>query len=216
MTDPYFKLDTGSVIFSGTSLKIDNVAEKTLNGGVTVDELLIKDGKLPNLLTAGLLDKTRIAYLTPGGAIVPSSAGADQKQVDGTYKSYFVLGFDKDTDESAFWHFEVPPSYDGGNVVFKIKCKSSATTGNVVFVITTGDVADGAAFDAALGTTITFDAKAVDGTAGKKFTVTKTADPGWTVGNVATIKLTRDADNANDTAAADIDVLEVVIALEVT
>jgi hypothetical protein len=216
MVDPYFKLDGTSVKFSGTSLKINTIEEETSGAGVSIDSLLVKDGGLPNLLSSGLLDKTRIAYLTPGGAIVPSSAGADQKQVDGTYKSYFVLGFDKDTDESAFWHFEVPPSYDGGNVVFKIKCKSSATTGNVVFVITTGDVADGAAFDAALGTTITFDAKAVDGTAGKKFTATKTANPGWTVGNTATIKLTRDADNASDTVAADIDVLEVTVALEVS
>jgi len=195
-------------------LKTDAIAENTSGSGVTIDSLLIKDGGLPNLLTAGLIDKTRPAVLTSGGAVIPATSGADQKQIDGTYKSYFVLGFDKDADEYAFWHFPVPDWYDGGNVVFSIFCKSSVNTGNVVFVITTGDVADGATFDAALGTTITFDAKTVDGTAGDEFIATKTANPGWTVGRWATIKLARDV--SGDNAAADIDVLGVLMALEVT
>lgn len=165
-------------------------------------------------LSAGLLDKTRPAYLMAASAVIPATNGADQKQVDGTNKSYYVLGYDKDTGEHAYWHFPVPDWYDGGNVVFNVYCKSAATTGNVVFVIATGDVADGATFDAALGTTITFTAKDVDGTAGDMFIASKTADPGWTVGRMATIKLSRDV--SEDNAAQDVDVLVLEMKLEVT
>ncbi len=191
-------------------IKTDTINEETSGAGVTIDGIPIK-----STLSSGITDKTRHINLTPAGAIVPATNGAEQTQVDGTNKSYYVLNYDKSTDEHAYWHFVVPEQYDGGNCVFDIWCKSAATSGAVIFVISTGDVADAATFDAALGTTITFDAKAVDGTAGDAFVASKTADPGWTAGRLATVKLTRDADNANDTAGADVSVLIIEIKFEV-
>jgi len=151
---------------------------------------------------SGVYDKTRHINLTPTGAILSATNGAGLTQTDGTNKSYCTLNFDKDTDEKADWHFVVPDQYDGGNVVFNIWAKTTVTSGNVVWVITTADVADASTYDASLGTTITFDAKTVDGTAGDAFIATKTADPGWTAGRLATIRLVRDV--SEDNAAADI------------
>lgn len=165
-------------------------------------------------VTSGIADKTRHINLTAAGATVPATNGAAQAQTDGTNKSYYTLAYDKDTDEHAYWHFVVPDQYDGGNCIFNVWCKTSVTSGTVVFVIATGDIADAATFDAALGTTITFDAKTVDGTAGDLFVASKTADPGWTAGRLATIKLSRDV--SEDDAAADVEVIMVEIEWEVT
>jgi len=171
--------------------------------------------QLETKLSAGITDKTRPINLTPAGATIPATNGAEQTQVNGTNFSYYVLNFDKATDEKAYWFFIVPEKYDGGNVVFNVWCKTTVTTGNVMWVIKTVDVADGATFDSALSTTIAFDAKAVDGTAGDAFIASKTSDPGWTAGRYAIIELSRDADNASDTADADVSVLMIEINYEV-
>lgn len=52
------------------------------------------------------------------------------------------------------------------------------------------------------------------GTAGDLFVASKTADPGWTAGNLATVKLSRDV--SEDDAAADISVLMIEIEWEVS
>lgn len=202
-----------------TTFTTDAIAESTPDAGVTIDGVLIKDdlatSGIQATLSAGLADKTRHINLSPSGAIIPATNGAAQAQVDGTNKSYYTLAYDKATDEYADWHFIVPEQYDGGNVVFNVWAKTTVTTGNVMWVITTADVADAATFDAALSTSIAFDAKAVDGTAGDAFVATKTADPGWTAGRLATVRLARDANHASDTADADVSVLMVEIKWEV-
>lgn len=167
-----------------------------------------------DLVSTGIADKTRHINLTPGGAVIPATSGCGTTQVNGTYKSYITADFDKDADEWCFWTFVVPDQYDGGNCVFNVWCKSTATSGDVHFVIYTGDVADAATIDAALGTTIALTHKTVDGTAGDAFVATATADPGWTAGRLATIKLMRDI--SEDDAAADINVVLVEIEWEVT
>ena len=58
----------------------------------------------------------RTIVLTAAGATVPSTNGAAQVQTDGTNLSYWTLGFDKDTDESAFWAFKMPDSYDDSTI----------------------------------------------------------------------------------------------------
>lgn len=165
-------------------------------------------------ISSGLADKTRHIMLLPAGAIIPSTSGCGLTQTNGTNKSYWTCDFDKDADEWCFWNFLVPDAYDSSSVKFDVWCKSTATANDVVFVMTTADVADAATFDAALGTTVTFTAKTVDGSAGDAFVATKTADPGWTTGRLATIKLMRDV--SEDSAAADINVIFVLISYEVT
>jgi len=159
-------------------------------------------------MSSGMADKTRTIAFTASGAIPATTNGANKNKIAGTNFEYYQLEFDKDTDESVYWIFPVPPQYDGGNVKFDVisKC-ATATSGTVVWVITTGDVADSATFDAALGTTITFDAKTVDGTALDIFTATKTSDPGWTAGRIAILRLYRDT--SEDSAAEDVDVIAV-------
>lgn len=58
MSDPYFEIDGTSISTSATSLKIDTIAEKTSTAGVTIDSLLIKDGKAA-ALSSKLITSTR-------------------------------------------------------------------------------------------------------------------------------------------------------------
>ncbi len=208
----YVKLINGKLVFSSIP--------KTPSTAPTEDyEMANKkyvDDNAGSSLSEGLTDKTRHINLTAAGAIVPATNGAEQAQVDGTNFSYFVLNFDKATDEKAYWMFVVPDQYDGGNCVFNVWAKTTVTTGNVMWVIKTVSIADAATFDSALSTSIAFDAKAVDGTAGDIFVASKTADPGWTAGQLAIIELSRDADNASDTADADVSVVMIEIEWEVT
>lgn len=185
---------------------------------VDLDSLVKGEGitGFQTTLSSGQTDKTRHINLTAAGAIIPATNGAAQAQTDGTNFSYYTLAFDKATDEKAYWQFVVPDQYDGGNCVFNVWAKTTVTTGNVMWVIKTVSIADAATFDSALSTSIAFDAKAVDGTAGDIFVASKTADPGWTAGQLAIIELSRDADNASDTADADVSVVMIEIEWEVT
>lgn len=196
-------LATSGAITAATTLNVtglSTLATATI-AGVTV--------------ASGTVDKTRTIAFTAAGAIPAATNGANQAKVAGTNFEYYQLEFDKDTDESVFWIFPCPPQYDGGNVEFEVisKC-ASVTSGTVVWVMTTASVADSATWDAALGTTVTFDAKTVDGTALDIFTATKTADPGWVADKICILKLYRDV--SEDSAAEDVDVVAVNAYWEVT
>lgn len=151
-------------------------------------------------------DKGRRAILTPAGAIVPASGGAEQKQTDGTNFSYYTLNFDKASDEAAFWQFIVPDDYDGGNITVNIWYITTVTTGDVIFNVQVLGREEGEAFDSALGAaqavTDTVPATAVIG-----ICAPSAFDPGWSAGDLVVIKLLRDADNESDTADADVSVL---------
>ena len=207
----------GAKTFSDTP-KMDAIAEKTAATGVTIDGILLKDdlatSGIQATLSSGQSDKTRHINLSAQGAITPATDGAALSQIDGTHKSYFVLDFDKATDEKAYWNFIVPDQYDGGSVTFNVWAITTVTSGTVVWMINTLDVADAATLDAALSTVVTFDAKTVDGTAGDAFVASKAADPGWTAGNLATVYLYRDT--LEDDADADVRMLMVEIEWEVT
>ena len=159
-------------------------------------------------ITSGITDKTRTIAFTTAGAIPASTNGANQNLITGTNYMYYQLEFDKDTDESVYWTFPVPPQYDGGNVKFYVQAKcATVTSGTVLWIMDTNSNADSTTWDTALGTTITFAAKTVDGTALDVFTANKTADPAWVAGEVATLKLWRDV--SGDDAAEDVDVVAV-------
>lgn len=155
-------------------------------------------------------DKGRRAILTPSGAIVPATAGAEQKQTDGTNFSYYTLNFDKDADESAYWELIVPDDYDGGNITVNIWYKTTVTEGTVVFEVKTLGREEGEAFDSALGTGQSNPADTVPATAGNIGICAPSAfSPGWSAGDLVIIKLMRDV--SEDTAAADISVVMVVV-----
>lgn len=155
-------------------------------------------------------DKGRRAILTPAGAIVPPTGGAEQKQTDGTNFSYYTLNFDKDADESAFWQFIVPDDYDGGNITVNIWYKTTVTTGTVVFEVKTLGREEGETFDAALGTGHSNSADTVPAIAGNIGICAPAAfNPGWSAGDLVIVKLMRDV--SEDTAAADISVVMVEV-----
>ena len=166
-------------------------------------------------MSSGMADKTRTIAFTAAGAIPAASNGANQNLVTGTNFMYYQLGFDKDTDESAYWVFPCPTQYDGSNVVFTVKyvC-ASVTSGTVVFVITTESMGEGDTWDNSLSNTVTFSADTVPGTAGQVAYASKTGDPGWVAGETTVLRLYRDV--SEDNAAEDIDVLEVTAEWEVT
>lgn len=156
-------------------------------------------------------DKGRRAILTPAGAIVPATAGAEQKQTEGTNFPYYVLNFDKDTDESAFWEFIVPDDYDGGIITVNIWYKTTVTTGMVVFEVKVLGREEGETFDAALGIGHSNSADTVPGSAGNIGICAPAAfNPVWTAGDLVILKLMRDV--SEGTAAADIQVIMVEVA----
>ena len=155
-------------------------------------------------------DKGRRVILTPAGAIVPTSDGAEQAQTEGTNFSYYVLNFDKDSDESAFWQFIVPDDYDGGNITVNIWYKTSVTEGTAVFEVKVLGREEGEAFDAALGSGQSNSADTVPGSAGNIAICAASAfSPGWTAGDLVVLKLMRDV--SEDSAAADIAVVMVEV-----
>jgi hypothetical protein len=156
-------------------------------------------------------DKGRRAILTPAGAIVPATAGAEQKQSDGTNFSYYTLNFDKDAEESAFWEFCLPDDYDGGTILVNLWWKSSATSGDAVFKVQVLGREEGETLDAALGS-----AQSVTDTtpasAGNIAVCAPMAfSPSWVAGDYVVIKLARDATNVSDTLAVDAEVIMVVV-----
>jgi len=146
----------------------------------------------------------RTVVLTATGAITPTTGGALQNKVNDTNHSYYVLDYDAGTDESAFWHFVMPDSYDGGNINVTLYWLAAATSGNAVLAVQTAGVADGESYDAALGSaqSVTDAAKA---SANQLNTATVTAfSPGWSDGDEIIFKVFRDADNASDTMSGDL------------
>jgi len=156
-------------------------------------------------------NKGRRAILTPSGAIVPATAGAEQKQTNGTNFSYYTLNFDKDSDESAYWVFIVPDDYDGGNITVNIWYRTTVNTGAVIFNVQVLGREEGEAFDGALGTAqpVTDTVPATAGNIG--ICAPSAFSPGWSAGDLVVVKLLRDADNGSDTADADISVVMVEV-----
>ena len=117
----YIKLVNGKLVFSSIP--------KTPSTAPTEDYEMANKKYVDDQLSEGITDKTRHIDLTAGGAVIPTSGGMEQVQVDGTYHSYYALNADKDSAEKAYWFFIVPEKYDGGNVVFNVWCKTTVTTG---------------------------------------------------------------------------------------
>ena len=131
-----------------------------------------------------------------------------------TRNGHPVLDFDADTDESAVWSDVLPERYGGTGVTVEIVfAMTSATTGNVVWNAAFEDCGDldldGDSFATAQSAT-----QAVNGTCGKIATASIAFTDGaqmdsLAAGDFGRLKITRDADNASDTATGDAEVLAV-------
>lgn len=127
-----------------------------------------------------------------------------------TRNGHPVLDFDDSTDESAVFSGIMPRNYGSGGVTVYLHVSSVATTGNHMFDVAferIGDQqqdvdSDGFAAVNAVG------AVAVPGTSGNVDIVNVTFTDGADMDSVAVgelfrLKVTRDADNASDTATGD-------------
>ena len=160
----------------------------------------------------GTPTRTRIAALTAAGATVDAVAPPEQVLVQGTNQHFYVLKFDKATDEIAHWHWPIPPDYVAGNVAVKfVWYAPTLNTGDVVWAVQTLGVADSETWDAALGAAQSV-TETTDGTAGD-LSITSVAafNPGWAVGDVIAFKAYRDANAAGDTLNEDAYLLMVLI-----
>jgi hypothetical protein len=73
----------------------------------------------------------RSIILTAAGAETPTTNGATQTKIDGTNHTYFVLDYDDTTDESAYWHWTMPDSYNGGAIDITYYWEATATSAEV-------------------------------------------------------------------------------------
>lgn len=143
--------------------------------------------------------------LSPEAARIPSSGGAIKTQVEGTNVSYTVVDFDDTTDQSVFWQFIMPQSYDGGNFTLNLHSFASATSGSALMDVEACVVEAGEVVDQALTSlgTITV---APDATTNELVVDTDATNSltGLAGGDMVILKLTRDADNASDTMTGDL------------
>lgn len=155
---------TGAV--TAGSVSTDTVNEKTAGSGVTVDQLLIKDGEI-NLATGkniqvNSVDPWRTITIV-SGMLKPATTSpcGDQEKIEaGTNDiDYDVLPFDASSDERAYANFQMPDSYDGGVIQFRFIWTNAAglPTETVRFELKGRAYADSDAIDQACGTAVAVD-----------------------------------------------------------
>ena len=144
-------------------------------------------------------------------AYTASSAGAP---TNGAVLRFRSRDFDAATDESIQLTFLLPSNYSSGGTL-NVSWLTTVTTGNVVWktsyvLIHPSSEGTPTDYDAGAFTTVTSQAAvAVPGTAG--YVKQQALDLGVTgahAGDLLTVMFGRDADNASDTAAADVKLLE--------
>ena len=148
--------------------------------------------------------------LSPAGAIIPTSDGAEQKQIEGTNHSYYVLAFDQTTVEKADWQFLMPSSYDEGNVKVQIYWVATPTTGGVVFDVNFGNAGDSDTCDPTL-TNQACAAVTVDGTTREMNISSCTLTTPFNAGEYAIIRIHRETGDGSDTMAGDAEIIGVIL-----
>jgi len=190
----------------GTVAQNHNLAGKTYKMILALTKKMIDDID-DNLLLAQIY-KT----FSPQSAKLPSTGYA---QIDGGENNWRLL-FDDTTSESAYWQDVITSKYSGETLYVDIYyTMTSATSGSVVWnvsimAITPGDFADinTDSYDTANSVT-----DAVPSTAGylAKATITLSNIDSLFGGDYFKIKVSRDAVNANDTAAGDAELIKLVL-----
>lgn len=184
----------------GTSGSTKNTASKTY---VMV---LAPTKKLRDDLNA----TTRSIVLTAAGGWPSTTAGsATNTKVEYTTndQDIYHLDFDQTTDENAQWTIVMPDSYDGGTITAQVYWTANSTsTNSVVWGVQGRAYADGDALDASWGTAVTVtDANGSSANTLRISSATSAITLAGTPagGQVAQIRVYRDADNGSDTLAAD-------------
>lgn len=121
------------------------------------------------------------------------------------------LAFDAGTDEITYFSFPMPDDYSSTPVLKINYAATSATSGDVVWAcqvmaVSSGDSQD---VDTASYAAINSATDTVPGTAGhlKSASISITNNDSLAAGDHVFLKLFRDADNASDTAAGDIELI---------
>lgn len=149
--------------------------------------------------------------LDPLGSFGPSTNYATHD----TRNTHPVKDFDAATDETAYWHVVLPSNYSGGSITATIiYAMSSATSGDVVLVLAVERIADedldidADSFDTGVSITST-----VPGTSGQAqyaaMTLAASDLDSAVAGDLVRISLTRDANDAADTATGDLELLAI-------
>lgn len=148
--------------------------------------------------------------LSPAGAIVPASGGAEQIQRNGTNHSYYLLAFDKTTVEKADWQFLMPSSYDEGDVEVQIFWVATPTTGGVVFDVNFGNAGDSDSCDPSL-TNQPCAAVTVDGTTREINISSCTLTTPFNAGEYAIVRIHREVGDGSDTMTDDAEIIGVIL-----
>lgn len=151
-----------------------------------------------------------LAVFTPAANEPPSS---DFATLD-TRNSILVLDFDASTDEAAIFRGVLPSNYAGGGVTIDVFWTTTATTGDCIWNAAweENDANNNDIDTDAFGTasTVTTAADATSGQIVKSTLTISSANMGSAVaGDPFRLKISRDADNASDTMAADAELLSV-------
>ncbi|MDD3007059.1 MAG: right-handed parallel beta-helix repeat-containing protein [Candidatus Pacebacteria bacterium] len=147
----------------------------------------------------------RSLILTPSGATIPTSDGASQVKIDGANHTYYVLDFDDSADESAYWHWTMPDSYDGGTIDVTYYWETTATTGDTIWCFQTVGIEPNNSedIDTALSTAIC-ETDTAQADANDLASVTESlAASGFVAGDYVAFKVYRDADDGSDTLVGD-------------
>lgn len=156
--------------------------------------------------------------MATGTILLPLIGGFDATNPPGveSFNSKTRLLFDASTDEIIYRQFRLPQNYASGLTLKVQYSMASATSGNVIVSCEVMAVSDGdsQAVDSDSYDTInTSSATAVPGTAGylDELSLSLSNADSAAAGDWVSLKIRRDADNASDTAAGDMEVIALAV-----
>lgn len=156
---------------------------------------------------AGTARPKRTIVLTAAGAIIPAANAPQQLQTNGTNVSFYTLNYSGTAGaaESAHWQFLVPDAYTGTTVNATLYWLTpSTTTGNVVkWFVDMNGYGDATTLDQAMQTAGTV-TDSPTGTGSQVLVTSEIANitTGWTAGEMAVVRVQRNAADAADTETA--------------
>jgi len=222
---------------TSTTTGIDSTAVLTVAQSGSGDIVDFKDGATSIFTIAGdgsIIVAGQISYagsgkpkrsiiLTAGGAITPTTGGVAQTKADGTNHSYYELEYDDTTDESAYWHWTMPDSYDDGTIDITYYWEADATTGEVGWCFQAAGVAPNNSedIDPSLSSAVC-EVDTAQGNANDLASVTESAaTSNFAVGEYVVFKVLRDADESvvgagNDDMSGDARLVKIKIEYSVS
>jgi hypothetical protein len=208
---------------SGSELLIATVTSPTLSyddtGTVTPSGALPTENSTGKTIVYPATDgPKRSIILTAAGAESPAANGAAQTKVTGTNHTYYVLDYDAATDESAYWHWTMPDSYDGGKIDITYYWEAASTSAETGWCFQAMGITPNSAedIDTALSGAVC-EVDTAQGNANDLASVTESqATSNFAAGEYVAFKVFRDADQStvgagNDDMAGDARLVKVKI-----